>query len=375
MNFEIDWRALALLGLLGFLGAGLYRWGREFSPPLIFFSKVEDFPGDEGIWSKIKEDLARSFTYAALVCFLIAFIDPHFLLERKWAPGPEARPPEQGIAIYLLLDQSGSMAQEVSAKTTRRRSEKLSKLDLLKQVTKEFIQGSPSGKLKGRPEDMIGMVKFARTAQVEVPLTQDHQTIIDRLNELKVVETEEENGTAMGYAIYKTAGLIAATRHFAEDLAKEQKPAYEIKDAIIIVVTDGFPSPNPLDKGRRLRNLDLEEAAQFAKENNVHLYIVNIDPEFAAAEYAPNRRVLQKVAEMTGGQFFMSDGTTGLADIYADIDRLEKSRFPEEAQDSAAKEQAKLYRQFSLYPFLIALGILCLAFASIWDTLIWRRMP
>ena len=288
------------------------------------------------------------------------------MLSRKAVPEGDL-PPTEGLAIYLLLDQSGSMSQPVDTITPEGYEAIIPKIDILKQFTKQFILS--------RPNDMIGMIKFARIPTVEDPLTLDHQAILDQLKDLQVVTSDEDNGTAMGYAIYKTASLIAATRYFAQDLITEGKPAYSIKDALIILVTDGFQEPSPLDAGNRLRNIGLEQAAEFAKENQVRLYIANVDPSFTSEEFAPNRRLLQRITELTGGRFFMAEGKKmTLGDVFASIDKLEKSRFPEEGE-AAALQQPNAYRKLSLYPFLIAMGMACLAFASICDTLIWRRLP
>lgn len=354
MAFEISGLAFAIALGSACLGWIVYNWGKAFSQPLLFFSKVGDIP-------QVKSyNIPLILNYGALFSFLLAFIDPHLSLSQKNLRYGTF-PPAEGIAIYLLLDQSGSMSKSVETRTPQGVQALLPKIDILKEFTKEFI--------KGRPNDMIGLVRFARTAQVEDPLTLDHQTILDQLAALQIVQANEEEGTAMGYAIYKTASLIAATRHFSQDLIREGAPAYDIKDALIILVTDGFQSPNPLDKGKRLRNLDLEDAAEYAKEKNVHLYIVNVDPEFASEEFAPNRRVLQKITQMTGGEFYMAGGARSLGDVFEEINRLEKSRFPE------AKAGEVHTRQSSLYPLLIAIGMVCLAVSMFWETVIRRRVP
>lgn len=365
MSFEIDWRAVFISAAAACGGWGLHRWGSAFAQPLLFFSKVIDLPPNEGRWKNLRNDLPRYLNYCALFFFLLAFMDPHFILPRQPFSSLSQNPTE-GAAIYLLLDRSGSMSGKVYIPKWEGSRSFIPKIDLLKQVTKEFVQG--------RPNDMIGLVAFARTAQVLDPLTLDHEAILKQLSELHIVESNDQEGTAMGYAIYKTVSLIAATRHFVQDLLQGGKPAYDIKDAIIVLVTDGFQSPSPLDKGKRLRNLDLEEAGAYAKEKNVHLYIINIDPAFATSEFAPNRRLLERITNETGGQFFMTNGTTSLEDIYSKINQLEKSRFPELEMNAKTKDSND-YRQWSLYPALISLGLFCLLCASIWDTLIWRRMP
>ena len=73
------------------------------------------------------------------------------------------------------------------------------------------------------------MVTFARAAHVRVPLTLDHSLILKELSNLHVVTKSDEDGTSMGYAIFKTANLIVETRHFAENLIAKGKPASKSK--------------------------------------------------------------------------------------------------------------------------------------------------
>ena len=175
---------------------------------------------------------------------------------------------------------------------------------------------------------MIGLVAFARTVQILAPLTLDHKLLLDKLGKLNVIGIEDQDGTAIGYAIYKTANLIATTRHFAEDLRGKGKPAYDIKDAVMILVTDGMQDPNPLDERNRYRWMDPEQAAAFAKEQNIHLYVVNVDPEFSKPEWEANRNQMKRAAEVTGGRFYPVNATSKLSEIYKEIDALTKSTLP-----------------------------------------------
>ncbi|QLH36950.1 MAG: VWA domain-containing protein [Parachlamydiaceae bacterium] len=238
-------------------------------------------------WKTRFAKLPYYLNLGALGLFLIAFIDPHgFSPKKPITQTNQNQLPTEGIGIYLLLDQSGSMAQEVSATINGNRVN-IRKEDLLKQVTSEFVEGNPTEELDGRPNDLIGLVAFARVPHVLSPLTLDHKAILDDIQKLRVVQKQDEDGTAMGYAIYKTVSLIAATKHYATELAQKGNPSYNIKSTIIILVTDGLQDPSILDKNSRLRNIGLEEAANYAKENGVRLYLINIDPNTYSDELAP----------------------------------------------------------------------------------------
>jgi Ca-activated chloride channel homolog len=221
---------------------------------------------------------------------------------------------------------------------------------------------------------LIGIVSFARIPKVVVPLTLDQDVLIDRLNELELVKDPADDGTAMGYAIFKTANLIAATRHFAEDLKEKEKTAYAIKHAIMIVVTDGFQDPSRLDYGNRLRTIELDEVATYAKEQGIRLYIVNIDPHFSSSvEFAPHRRQMVTLTEMTGGHFYSVSKSQDLQQVFETIDHVEKEEIP---VNLSPEENLKFaYRRVSLFPYLILLGFICFLSALFLDTTFLKKIP
>lgn len=295
---------------------------------------------------------------------LFAFIDPHVLIpfEESSNGGSSSTVPTEGIAIYLVLDQSGSMSQPAE------RGSKQTKISLLKNVTKDFILKHPS--------DLIGIVSFARIPQVLVPLTLDQNTLIDELNRLQVVKNEEEDGTGIGYAIYKTARLIAATKYFAEGLEKGKKVPYTIKNAVMIVVTDGFQDPNRLDQGNRLRTIELEEASAYAASQGIRLYVINVDASFSSPQFAPHRRQLEAITRSTGGEFDLATDAGELEKFYAKIDRLEKGMIQREVSPSTSKtDNNASFSRFSFYPFFLAIGLIAVLSALCLETFVIKTIP
>lgn len=364
---EIDLKAAFVAGIVIVIFYFLTKWKKGFAEPALYFSEVKALESHTtGQWAQ----MPRRLTLLALAFFLLAFIDPHLLIERRENLTTNSHSPTEGLAIYLVLDQSGSMAEEViSARGT------IKKVDLLKLVTKEFIEGDTKTGLSGRPNDLIGLIAFARGAHVLSPLTLDHAAVLSQLSTFAPVGTTEEDGTSIGYAIFKTASMIAATKHYAQELVQKGEPAYTIKNTVMILITDGMQDPNPLDKGKRLRNMDIPEAAAYAKEQGIRLYIVNVEPKMAMEEYEPNRNIMQRAAETTGGKFFMVDYQTHLENIYRDIDTLEKSVLPENQQPFNKDQRPDLYRRLSFYPYLIAFGLLSLIISIALDSTILRRIP
>jgi Ca-activated chloride channel homolog len=373
----MDWIAFLIavpfLGVLSFMSL----WGRRFPEPQLRFSWLSQMQLEHKNWKEKLVNLPKILMWVTLFLWILAFLDPHLFFEKKqdFPSAPPSKEPTEGIAIYLVLDQSGSMADEVDSQNLEGQRVHLSKEALLKDVTKEFVKGNPKFGLKGRPHDLMGLVTFARTAQVLSPLTLDHQTILDELAKLKIEQNPDLDGTAIGYAIYKTVNLIAATRHFAQDLNKQGKSAYEIKNSIIVLVTDGFQSINPLDQNNSLRSIDLPDAAKFAKENHVRLYIINVEPKMASEEFGPQRRLMQRIVKETGGEFYLVDSSQNLAQIYQSIDRLEKSSLPVMETIKTKAQQPEAYRRFSFYPFLILSGLITLFLSLLLETTWLRRVP
>jgi Ca-activated chloride channel homolog len=368
VRFAIDYTATSiLLGALALMSLLKIIFFPNPIIPSLAYSRVADL--EHPSWKSRLSPLTNKLHIATLAFLMIAFIDPHLLFPKspissKQTPLQEL--PTEGIAIYLVLDRSGSMAESVQAINEQGKRESIPKIDLLKRVTRQFILNHPS--------DLIGLVSFARVPQVLVPLTLDQETLLKQLDQIQVVKHSDEDGTAMGYAIYKTANLLTATRHFANDLQQGGKPPFTIKSAVIIVVTDGFQDPSRLDLGNRLRTMELDDAAAYAKSQNIRLYVVNIDPALSTAQYAPQRRQLQKITADTGGQFFLVSDAQDLHDIYLAIDHLEKGSIAQEARTQALDHKFAFTR-FSFYPFFLLLGLLTFALAFILDSIILRTVP
>jgi Ca-activated chloride channel homolog len=360
MHFTLDPFALIFL-FIGLVLAMIYKsWLPPSIVPSIAFSRVKDlqFSSFRSHFANIPS-LLHKIAFSSL---LIAFADPHFLIPKISTTPNQAAPHEiskEGIAIYLVLDQSGSMAKPVKIN-----EKEIPKIELLKNFTQQFIANDSS--------DLVGLVSFARIPQVLVPLTLDRATLQERLDQLKVVTQPDEDGTGMGYAIYKTAGLLSATRHFTEEKSVDGQIPYEIKSAIIVVVTDGFQDPSHLDEGNILRTMELDDAAAYAKKENIRLYVINIDPSLATTAYGPQRRQLQKVTEMTGGQFFIVNAPEDLQELYKTIAQLEKGTIKTK---SIPKLETPPMQRYSLYPFFIMIGFITFVSALLSNFYVFKIVP
>jgi len=367
LSFEMN--PLATLSGLLFLGLAWVLWKRGKLPeePVFFFSDLKALLGTSPNFREKWFRVPFWLKSAALLFLTLAWMDPHFFMLRpveNSGEGLSDHTPREGIAIYLVLDQSGSMAQKIQVDSPEKGRISVPKIEFVREITRDFV--------KGLNNDLVGLIGFARAAQVLSPLTLDHQVILDQLKDFSTVARQEEDGTSIGYAIFKTANLIASTRHFAEEL-KEKSP-YAIKSSIMLIVTDGFQDPNPLDREDVYRSIELMDAAKYAKEQGIRVYIINVEPKIASEEFGSERRVMQKVTALTGGKFYQLNNLGELKNIYADINKLEKSTFPVSAKLSK-QEQPLRYQRFSLYPYLIAIGLGCLFFSLLLEMTLLRKAP
>jgi len=219
----------------------------------------------------------------------------------------------EGIAILLAVDRSGSM----NARDFVRNDQSINRLQVVQQVLRNFLGADESG--EGRPDDLIGLVTFARYADSVAPLTLDHLNLAAILDDVSIVTDRNEDGTAVG------EGLA---------LAVERLRRHKAKSKVIILLTDGVSNTGDISPG---------QAAELAAANNVKVYAIGA----GRTGYAPfpvewrgqtilrkafvelDERTLEAIAERTGGQYFHADNLEALGRVYEEIDALERSEIVE----------------------------------------------
>ena len=189
-----------------------------------------------------------------------------------------------------------------------------SRLDVVKQVFREFVRG------RSRQGDLVGLVTFARYADGLCPLTLDHANLDVILDQVEIVTDRREDGTAVG------EGLA---------LAVERLRSQDAESKVAILLTDGVNNAGDIDP---------LQAADLAAQHGIKVYAIGA----GTTGYAPvpvqvvgGRVVLQRayveidektlaaVAERTGGRYFHATNAEGLAEVVDEIDRLERSEITE----------------------------------------------
>lgn len=230
----------------------------------------------------------------------------------------------EGLDILLVVDTSCSMdATDLVAGGQR-----VTRLEVAKGVMAEFIEG--------RPNDRIGVVVFGEEAFTHVPLTLDHQSLLDVLKQVQI-GVAGGRGTAIGTAI-----AVGARR-----LKQVDSP-----ERVMILLTDGE------NNAGRYTPL---EAADAAAAVGVRVYTVGVTGGgrgggfgriFRGGGDEIDERMMRAVADRTGGAFFRATSAEALAKVYRTIDELERS--PAEVFEDI--DEHEWYR-YALLPGLLALGL------------------
>jgi Ca-activated chloride channel family protein len=231
----------------------------------------------------------------------------------------------EGIDIMLTLDVSGSMQAE---------DFNPNRLEAAKKVAADFV--------RGRKNDRIGLVVFAGHSATQAPLTLDYAVLLSLLEKVHK-DMLQEDGTAMGMAIANSVNRLRSS------------PA---KSKVIILLTDGVNNKGEIDP---------LTAANLAKSLKLRIYAIGAgakgrafitvdDPLFGKRrmpiEADLDEASLQKIADVTGGKYFRATDEKSLANIYREIEQLEKSKL-----------DVKQYKDYvELFPYLVwaALGLLCI---------------
>lgn len=272
-----------------------------------------------------------------LMCVVVALAGP------RW-PDRGSRLTTEGIAIAMVVDTSRTMEKEDFLWN----EEKVSRLEGAKRIFRLFIEGgqAPDGStLPGRPQDLVAFVKYATYPTTVCPLTLDHAVLFKSLKDVHISGVNEGGTSNAGDAIgWSLEGLRKAA----------------VKRKVIILLTDGLTFGLP-DKAWLPR-----PAASLAKSSEIPIYVIDADPESntdAASEMA--RRGLEDVARISDGRYFKASDAHALAEVYAQIDQLERSRID-------SPEYSKYYDGYLWFALAGLASWLNLIFL---EATLWRKVP
>ena len=351
MHFESPWAFLSLLLIPMLVWFGHFR----IKGVSIRFSTV-------GNASRAGKSLRQQLLWVPVFMRVSALVLLIIALARPQTGREQIRDISKGIAIEMVVDRSSSMGAELAYE-----GRQMTRLDVVKNVFEDFVMGSDTD-LPGRPNDLIGMINFARYPDTVCPLTLAHGALPAFLKNVKLVQTREEDGTAIGDAV----ALAAARLKTADALLKKQLGAsasYEIKSKAIILLSDG---ENNCGKRTPM------QAAQIAANWEIKIYtiaigggeaVTSVRTPFGVYKIPSRQRVdtktLEAMAEKTGGFFRKAEDAESLRDIYEEIDKMEKSEI----------ESIRFvdYRE-SFIGFALA-GLLLLVCEIVLNSTVFRKIP
>ena len=318
------WLLLLLIPVIGFQ---VWKYWSGKNPSLIF-SDTSGLSNLSGNWRSYGIWVAPLLQIFAFALVVLAIARPQYqntTVERN----------AEGIDIVLTLDISTSMKAE---------DLKPNRLEAAKEVADNFISK--------RVSDRIGLVLFARKSFTMVPPTLDYDLLTRLLKDVEMGTVED--GTAIGM------GIATAVNRLKES---------EAKNKVVILLTDGQNNSGEIDP---------VTAADLATTYDIKIYTIGAgtrgtapypvkDPIFGNryqnVKVDIDEEMLTQIANMTGGEYFRATDTEKLKDIYAQIDKLEKTKIEE-----------VIYTDYQdLYPRFLLPGILLLVLSLVSDRFLFRN--
>jgi len=313
--------------LLLLLPLAAWLKGRRGSPPAFLYSSVRLVAGLTGVRRSRAGALLAALRWLVLALFLLALAQPRLTKSTTEVKA-------SGIDIVVALDLSGSM-NTPDYEVNRQR---ISRFNLAKSVLEKFVEQ--------RPDDRIGLVVFAARAYLASPLTLDHDFLLDNIDRLEI-GTINSDATAIG------DGLVTALNQLRDLKAKSK---------IIVLMTDG---------GNNSGQIDPDTAAAAAAALGVKVFTVGLgNRELVQAMglppgYLPDDDALQKIAQTTGGTFYRAENSEKLRQIYAEINRMEKTE--------AVVNKFTEYQE--LFPWFISSGLALLLLEITLGQTVLRKLP
>ncbi|MFA6814711.1 MAG: VWA domain-containing protein [Lentisphaeria bacterium] len=355
IHFETPW---ALLTILLPLFLFLWKIWRKHTRVALGFSSLHNA-------KKVQKSLRQRLLWIPSLCLFLAWAFLCIALARPQTGRERVRDASKGIAIEMVLDRSGSMSQEMEYQ-----SQRMNRLDAVKRVFTSFIYGSKQIGLKGRPNDLIGMVSFARYADTICPLTLEHGILKPFLDSVKIVKLRSEDGTAIGDALALAAARLQTAEKTLAKQTQKNPDAYKIQSKVIILLTDGINNC-----GKR----DIQEATELAKKWGIKVYAIAvgggenvnvISTIFGNYKVAGNAQdiettPLKNLAKETGGLFRMATDSKSLISVYREIDELEKS----EVETMRFVDYKEVFLHFA------AVALILLTLYILLNATIFRRIP
>lgn len=310
------WLLLLLVPLIAW-----YLWKRRTLHAPLEISSTVPFARMGRSWKEWVMHLCFVMQLAAIGCVVVILARPQ--THDAWRTSSV-----EGTDIVLALDISTSMLA---------RDFHPDRFEAAKEVASKFAAG--------RDGDNMGLVIFAAESFTSLPMTTDRSLVANYINDIRMGMLQD--GTAIG------DGLATAINRVKEGKAKSKS---------IILLTDGSNNTG---------NVAPLTAAEIARQLGIKVYTIGIGTNgtapypqenmFGRIEYVNlpvviDEATLRKIASSTGGKYFRATGNNVLKQIFAEIDRLEKTQM--DVRDFSSTEDDYLPWAIAALALFVAIQLL-----------------
>ncbi len=335
-RFQQPWWLMAVIPLALFVLVTLRR-DRQVA---IWYSSTALLASLPTTWAQVVRSSLPGLRLLGLALIVIAMARPQHGLS-------EFRVRKEGIAIMMCLDRSGSM----SALDFQLDGNEVNRLDAVKQVFRDFVVGDDD-RLAGRPDDLIGLISFGGFAEGRSPLTLDHAALEQVLETVEIPRPiHDDDGNVINQRYLAEERLTAIGDAVTLAVARLRDSA--AKSKVIILLSDGENTAGIVQP---------REASLAAKEFGIKIYAIGVGSTGTAPfpgidmfgrtvlvnqNVTLDEKSLRMLAETTGGRYFNARNTEALAEVYGEIDKLEKT-----------VSEGRLYTEYrELYQPLVLWGL------------------
>ncbi len=293
------------------------------------YSSLSPFEEIGTCWRERFRHIPFVIRILVLILLVIAFARP-----QRVSRGEEIT--TEGIDIVMLIDVSGSMLAE---------DFQPNRIGAAKAVATTFINN--------RVSDRIGLVVFAGESFTQCPMTLDYRVLTELMEDVKSGVIED--GTAIGMAIANGVNRL-----------KDSKA----RSKVMILLTDGMNNSGELDP---------ITAAKIARTFGIKIYTIGVGTmgtapypvqtafgvRYQNVPVEVDEETLREVADLTSGRYYRATNNETLEAIYAEIDKLEKTRM-----------NVRVYRKYAeLFYGWAGLGLVFLVIEWGISNTLFRKIP
>ena len=287
-NSEYLWLFLIYIPLIAW-----YVYKQRADHPTMALSSLKPFGARKSLRASLRHILF-ALRLLAIGCLIIVLSRP-LLDDSERNNRTETK--VEGTDIVLAIDVSTSMLA---------RDFDPDRIEAAKKVAIDFVNG--------RPNDNIGLVVFAGESMTSLPMTLDHEAVV---NYIESINTDMlEDGTAIGDGIGTAINAISNGR---------------AKSKSIIMLADGSNNTGLLTP---------RDAGLLAKKNNIKVYTIGIGKRgmadypavdmfgrktYVKQEVVIDEDILKDIASAANAKYFRATDKQSLNNIFAEIDKLEKT--------------------------------------------------